>query len=331
MNAIDLNLQQLAKTVDQFRNLDNPQNRRKRREALTQLYHLITKDERLHSCYYSLRQNYIGYLGQQLFEECYQDALGKTWLEFLEKYDHEQAKVLSWFQQILKYRFLDIKNEYLQIRKSHQKIFVNRSLDKPIFPKESNYSEYPITYGDLLPSSQKSFYSNNYAEDLIEIIKTDQWQIFTNKYLRGLPSANYQAIAIKRYEGKSWQEIAQELNTNIGSITPFFTRCNQYFRPIIHELLLGQFVVSEPIIYLIEKDKNNQLKNRKFIQKVNNKRKEIINLQELLLTKLQQKGLNWQKLTELLEVPTLTFALIYFYLDSLGKLKTIFQDEFYQL
>ena len=98
MNAIDLNLQQLAKTVRQFSNLDSPNNRKKRREALTQLHHLMTKDARLQSLYYSLRQKHFSNLGQQLFEECYQEALSKTWLEFLEKYDPQQVKVWSWFQ-----------------------------------------------------------------------------------------------------------------------------------------------------------------------------------------------------------------------------------------
>lgn len=331
MNAIDLNLQQLAKTVCQFSNLDNPYNRRKRREALTQLHYSITKDSRLQSFYYSLRQKYAGNLGQQLFEECYQEALGKTWLEFLEKYDPEQVKVWSWFQTILNYRFLDVKNEYLHIRKSHQKIFVNKSLDQPISQKGTEQSEAPITYGDLLLSSKERSYSSSYAEDLIKIITTDQWRIFINKYLRGLPRANYQAIAIKRYQGQTWQEIAQELNTNIGSITPFFTRSNQYFRPIIHELLLGQFILSKSTIDLITRDTDNQFKIRKFTQKINRRSKEIINFQELILTKVHQKGLNWQKLTEELEIPNSTFALIYFYLDSLGKFNTIFQDEFSKL
>lgn len=133
-----------------------------------------------------------------------------------------------------------------------------------------------------------------------------------------------------RYEGRSWEEISSKLERNIGAITPFLTRSHQYFRSLLCELIQGFFSLSDETQTLIQQDLEDKFKKTLIRLPERSDGQEIpITFQELILTKLQNPGLNWSGLAQNLEIsPSATSDLITFHLVSISSFKRVFQDEF---
>jgi len=73
---------------------------------------------------------------------------------------------------------------------------------------------------------------------LFEIVKQcieeDNEGVFEKEHIRHHPAANFKAIVLERFAGKSWTEIAAELGIQqYGTITSFYHRSLKKFAPII--------------------------------------------------------------------------------------------------
>lgn len=68
------------------------------------------------------------------------------------------------------------------------------------------------------------------SEIIRKSIEEDPEGIFRNERIGNNPRANFRAIALKRFEGNSWQEISEELGINALSTTSsFYSRCVKKF------------------------------------------------------------------------------------------------------
>lgn len=75
-------------------------------------------------------------------------------------------------------------------------------------------------------------------ETIREYIESDPDNVFRTTCIRSCPQANFSFIAIQRIEGRSWQEISDNLGgVSIPVLANFYVRCVQRFVPRIEEYL----------------------------------------------------------------------------------------------
>lgn len=63
-----------------------------------------------------------------------------------------------------------------------------------------------------------------------ETIEEDTENNFKKAYIKNRPEANFKAIALARFSGKSWEEISAELKISVSSLSVFYLRCCEKFR-----------------------------------------------------------------------------------------------------
>ncbi|KAB8320417.1 hypothetical protein SD81_002095 [Tolypothrix campylonemoides VB511288] len=63
-----------------------------------------------------------------------------------------------------------------------------------------------------------------------ETIEEDAENLFKTAYIKNRPDANFQAIALARFSGKTWEEISAELKISVSSLSVFYLRCCEKFR-----------------------------------------------------------------------------------------------------
>jgi hypothetical protein len=68
-------------------------------------------------------------------------------------------------------------------------------------------------------------------ERVREDIEEDAKNIFKQAHIRNRPDANFQAIALARFARKSWEEISAEFEIPIPTLSRFFQRSCEKFRP----------------------------------------------------------------------------------------------------
>ena len=84
---------------------------------------------------------------------------------------------------------------------------------------------------DLAPAPEEP---ESLADRIRDCIATDAEQVFAKTHIRNHPNASFQAIALARFDGKSWDDISQEFAIKIPTLSSFFQRCCQKFAPIFH-------------------------------------------------------------------------------------------------
>ncbi len=326
MNAIEKQLQQLALEIKQYP-LANARNKLTRRRKLTKLQNLIIQSGKLETAQKILQNKYKPQLGNNLFEDCYTEALQKTWLYILsniEQYTPQKATVLHWFSFILERRFLDIKNDYLKIRKvqrdGERRPVLDKSLNKALKNKQSNKANEATTYQDILKSQYLEDQDLSQAQQFKQLIIEDPWQIFSGKHIENCPEASYQEIAIQRINDKKWKEIAYQFNLPVPTVSSFLVRSNIYFKAFLYEYLHGEFRLSQATQKLLIEDRKNKFKQTQ----IENHPK--INFQIIMLNKIACKS--WQFIEKQLNSTVELRLIIYFYLDSIKRFDKIFKDEF---
>ncbi|PAX59652.1 hypothetical protein [Brunnivagina elsteri] len=96
--------------------------------------------------------------------------------------------------------------------------------------------EYEI---DFIESYQPPSLNHLPSEKLMEFIQEDPEGLLAGKLFKKNPKASFQAILLKKYEDKSWEEITQELNLGEthGPIYSFYRRCCDEFSPYFRKYL----------------------------------------------------------------------------------------------
>lgn len=69
-------------------------------------------------------------------------------------------------------------------------------------------------------------------ERVREIIEEDAENIFKQAHIKNRPDANFQAIALARFSGKTWEEISGEFEISISTLSVFYQRCCNKFRSL---------------------------------------------------------------------------------------------------
>lgn len=74
-------------------------------------------------------------------------------------------------------------------------------------------------------------------ESVRECIAEDVGDIFKRAFIRNRPDASFQAIALARLSGKTWEELSAKFRIPLPTLSRFFQRCCVKFRPQLRRQL----------------------------------------------------------------------------------------------
>ncbi|ELS03242.1 hypothetical protein Xen7305DRAFT_00029620 [Xenococcus sp. PCC 7305] len=204
-NVLDDNkLKQLALAVQGFK-----PNSELRSYALKELIRAIKISGKLCKPYKSR-------FSPELYQVVYEEALMETFMYIctkIDNYDSErgQKKFMNWVNFKLEKSFL-ASCDQLKIYQECQ------------FFESSDLEKIPT------PTNTPSL-----AESLVNYIKKDPEQLFAQSYIKGNPNANFRTIALGRISGQSWQEMAQQFDISISTLSSFYRRSCQRFKSILEK------------------------------------------------------------------------------------------------
>jgi DNA-directed RNA polymerase specialized sigma24 family protein len=215
MDELDKRLEQLALTAK-----NSPPKSGARRKALSKLINEVQNS------------NKVFCRGRYDFpEEVYNEALQETWLYIcrnIENFDPSIGRVMTWINFILEKRFINVINRHTRQRQQ-------QSLDEPIRQNDGE-GDFQRTLLDKI--EETNFYARSPEwENVRLLIEEDPDGRFQQKYIEGNPNANFQAIAIRRLDEKSWKDISECFQIPIPTLSTFYQRCIKLFTPIFEEYL----------------------------------------------------------------------------------------------
>jgi hypothetical protein len=168
------------------------------------------------------------------------------------------------------------------------------------------------------------------SKEMIKLIKEDSDGIFQGKHIRNFPQENFRAIARLKSSGATLQEIGNYFNHPIQTtreltteeeknrlyaqqtISPFYTRCCQYFKPILEEYLEAKIALPRSVIEQIVNDAEGRYNKRRMPDN------SQISFKGIIQSRLDGVP-SWTILARQLQVNVKD--LIYFYLDCISYFK----------
>jgi hypothetical protein len=205
----DNRLKQLALNAQK-----QPPNSSLRSYALTELVKAIKLSNRLCRPYRKL-------FSSQFYPLIYEEAVVQTMTYIctnIDRYDPQRGKekFMSW---------------------------VNFKLDKAVlmcrrqFDLSANYELFSLPDFEIISDRPKPLTK---ADLLYQYIEQDPKGVLQSTYITGNSQANFRAIALKRLSGKTWKEIAEELNSKIPVLSSFYQRSCKKFQSLLQQELDSQ-------------------------------------------------------------------------------------------
>ncbi len=111
--------------------------------------------------------------------------------------------------------------------------WVNFRLDRVILETSREFKDPKIVDLPALSELEDRWQSNespSLFENLRESIEEDAKNVFKQTHIRNRSDANFQAIALARFSGQSWEEISAQFKIPIPTLSSFFQRCCEKFR-----------------------------------------------------------------------------------------------------
>lgn len=148
----------------------------------------------------------------QFYDLLYEEAVNKTLAYVcrkIDKYDPERGqekKLMTW---------------------------VNFRLDRVIIETRREFRAKNIVDLPSLDDLEKKLLRHESAsllDQVRESIEDDAKNLFKQTHIRNRTDANFQAIALARFSGKSWEEISVKFAIPQSTISVFFQRCCDKFR-----------------------------------------------------------------------------------------------------
>jgi DNA-directed RNA polymerase specialized sigma24 family protein len=154
---------------------------------------------------------------EQFYDLLYEEAVNKTLVYVCRKidtYDPERGqekKFMSWVNFRLDRVILETSKEF----------------------REPNIIELPSLTDleeKLLPVESESLF-----EQVRKSIEIDGKNLFKQTHIRNRADANFQAIALAKFSGQTWEEISDKFGISIPTLSSFFYRCCEKFRPLFRQ------------------------------------------------------------------------------------------------
>ena len=136
------------------------------------------------------------------------------------------------------FAYICLNIDYYDPQRGNRKFmnWVNFKLDKSVLKCYANYQKYArhevYSFAQLEQIQQPS---NNpdLAQILREYLIEDPDRTFATAHIRNRPDANFSKIALARFSGLSWEEISQQLNIPVPTLSSFYNRWCRRFAPLL--------------------------------------------------------------------------------------------------
>ena len=154
----------------------------------------------------------------QFYDLLYDEAVNKTLTYVcrkIDKYDPERGdkKFMNWVNFRLDRMFIETCREF----------------------REPNFKELPsITELEEIVQPEEP---PSLVERVRECLEEDVGDVFKHTHIRNRPDANFSAIALARFSGKSWEEISVDFGISLPTLSSFFQRCCEKFRLKLQQYL----------------------------------------------------------------------------------------------
>lgn len=145
------------------------------------------------------------------YELLYEEAVNETLIyvcQNIDKYDPERGitkKFITWVNFHLDKLVIDCRRRFGNV--------------------ETNFS-FSLTELEKIEVPQNSYPLSDLIRDYIE---EDAENLFKLAQIEKQPEANFRAIALARFSGKSWEEISEELGVVVPTLSSFYQRCCRKF------------------------------------------------------------------------------------------------------
>lgn len=202
----DTQLKKLALEAQQ-----HPHNSKLRQQGLTELVNAIVLSGRLCHPHRWITPN-------DFYELIYEEAVNQTLVYVCQKLDNydpqrgREQKFTNWVNYRLDKIMLGCYTKFKQ--KLNPELLTLTDLDNIVQVEETQTS---------------------CSELLRQCLEDDTKNIFKNEYIRNHPKANFRDIALATFSGKSWEEISQEMDVKIPTLSSFFQRSCKKFAPQFQE------------------------------------------------------------------------------------------------
>lgn len=222
-NSSDMNedelLQHLALEAQRY-----PAHSKERSQALAQLCEIVLQSNRLYRPRAVSRV--VSFQGAD--DEIWQVAVQELMVYMCDRIDDyrpKRASVMTWLNFLLSRRFYTMALNQFQNPKEQR--VPKRTL--------SDLDADPI---EKLPANEPNE-NIQQSNDVRQLIETDPKGVFKAAHVEGYPEASFQFIAINKFfEGRSWQELSDQIGVPIPTLSSFYRRHLNKFIPLIRELLL---------------------------------------------------------------------------------------------
>ncbi|MEM8827758.1 MAG: hypothetical protein AAGE96_00185 [Cyanobacteria bacterium P01_G01_bin.19] len=119
--------------------------------------------------------------------------------------------------------------------------WVNFKLDKLILKCYANHQKYAnhevYSFSGLEQIRQPSS-SPELTQILREYLIQDPSKVFNAAHIRNRPDANFSNIALAKFSGLSWEQISNQLNIPIPTLSSFYNRWCRRFAPLLKTELM---------------------------------------------------------------------------------------------
>ncbi|NES66611.1 MAG: hypothetical protein F6K24_15800, partial [Okeania sp. SIO2D1] len=197
------NLKKLALSAQSFAPKTN-----ERRYALRELITAIQFSRRL-------GHPHRGMFSPQVYALVYDEAVNRTLIYVCQRialYNPQRGEFMTW----VNYR-LDRFIRDARVQSVSQQIVDLDSLDHIIVSRQAEVEDL--------------------ATGVRQLLEEDPEHLFRREHIKNRPDANFRAIALKKIAGQRWREIAADFDISINTISSFFQRCCQKFRPYFRKCL----------------------------------------------------------------------------------------------
>lgn len=161
---------------------------------------------------------------QGVYEDIYQEAVQNLFLYIcknIDKYDPQRGEFMTWVNMLLSKRFF--REAIPKVIGTANKINLESSILENLEDLATGEREDKDDYIQIFQKIRR-------------YIEIDPKGIFKQAYIKKYPQANFREIAIKRWSGISWKEISDHFNIPVATLSNFYQRNLEKFRPELRDL-----------------------------------------------------------------------------------------------
>ena len=122
--------------------------------------------------------------------------------------------------------------------------WVNFKLDKSVlkcYEKHSRYAKFEVPASQILEQIVQPNAAPDLTQILREYITRDPDRIFSTTHIRNRPDASFSKVALLKFSGQTWEQISQQLDIPIPTLSSFYNRWCCRFSPLLNTELKQYF------------------------------------------------------------------------------------------